>query len=140
MRSKFELVLKRALLANAIFSLLSAIGCLANASTLSNHIDADSSEFVALGVQLLIFAAALIAVAGRVSAQRLWTLAAGAFFGFADVLWVVGSALVLRGGVSRTPLGSGLIVGVAIVVGLFGLLQLVSVVALLRSRSAPVTV
>lgn len=140
MSMKLELVLRRALMANAIFSGLSAIGCLATASTLPRHIEAGSSEFVALSIQLLVFAAAMIAVAGRVSAQRLWTVAAGAFFGIADILWVAGSALALHDGVALTPLGSGLIVGIAIVVGLFGLAQLVSVVGLIRIRktSAPV--
>jgi hypothetical protein len=134
MRTKPESILRKALTANAAFSTASAVGCIAAASSLPSHIAQWSSDFIALGIQLIVFAAALIFVAKRVSATRRWTLAAAAFFGVADMMWLLGSAMALRCGVALTPFGSSLVIGVAVVVGSLGVVQLISVAALIRQR------
>ena len=134
MTTNFDTLLRRTLFANALFSTLSALVCFSASSSLSGHLEFSSAEIVSLGVQLLVFAAALGFLGSRPTLGRGWVLAAVLFLGVADMLWVLGSALALREGLALTGLGQTIVVAVALVVGCFGVLQLVSVGMLLRQR------
>ena len=131
--------LRRTLIGNAVFSTASALVCIAAAPGLATQIAMAPKQFVALGVQLLVFAAILAFLGTRSRLDHGGVLSAVIFFGLADLLWVVGSAKGLQAGVALTALGQFLVLGVAVVVGVFGVLELVGAIALMRQRRAVAT-
>ena len=98
-------LLRRTLIGNAVFSTASALVCIVAASSLATQIALAPKQFVALGVQLLIFAAILAFLGTRPRLDHGVVLSAVIFFGIADLLWVVGSAKGLQAGIGLTGLG-----------------------------------
>jgi hypothetical protein len=106
---------------NALATAASAVAMLATRGTLYRLFGADSPMlFDAIAVGLLVYAAALALVARAPSVGRKTLMA----FTFADGLWVAGSAIVLLLFWSDlTPLARVLVIGVALVVDAFAMLQ-----------------
>ena len=93
--------LRRTLIGNAVFSTASALVCIAAAPSLATQIAMAPKQFVALGVQLLVFAAILAFLGTRSRLDHGGVLSAVIFFGIADLLWVVGSAKGLQAGIKN---------------------------------------
>jgi hypothetical protein len=106
---------------NAFSTAASAVAMLATRGTLYRLFGADSPMlFDVLAVGLLMYAGALVIVAREPVVGRRALMA----FTFADGLWVVGSAIaLLLFWTEFTPLARILVIGVALVVDMFAMLQ-----------------
>ena len=106
---------------NALSTAVSAAGMLAFRSTLYRLFGLDSPVFLdVVAIGLLIYAAALVVVARAPLVGRRALMA----FTFADGLWVAASALVLLLFWNElTPLARLLVIGAAVVVDVFAMLQ-----------------
>jgi uncharacterized membrane protein len=125
-------LLRRALLANALFSLATGL-LLAGAPGWTAALLGDVAPWILLliGVGLLLFAAFLVWVARRPASRAAYALLATG----ADLGWVAGSAVLLvLPGSTFSATGSGVVAGVAGVVGGFALLQGAGLRALTRNR------
>lgn len=112
-------LLRFSLRGNALFSTLCAVACIADAAPLAAALRApDAAWIAALGVGLLAFAAAVLALS---LAPRIPTVPALAVVA-ADVLWVVATVPFLAFG-APSDAGFWLALGVAEVVMLFAVLQ-----------------
>ena len=118
---KNESFLRKTLMANAIFTTLCGLAFVFASGALSALIGAvGGTELVVIGTILLLYAADLARTAfGQTIPQgRVY------YFIAMDVLWVIGSAVVLWGfAVPFTSAGRWIILLIADVVGLFGVLQ-----------------
>jgi len=119
MSNSQDRILRGALLGNAGFSTLSGLGCFLAADALGPAMGVPTAALWVVGASLLPFAAALVWLATRKRVPGALALAASA----ADFLWVAASGFVLAL-VSLQPLGIALVIAVALVVALFGSLQL----------------
>ncbi len=119
--TKNESFLRKTLMANAVFTTLCGLGMIFASGALSAVIGAvGGTELIVVGVVLLLYAADLARTAlGReIPRGRVY------YFIVMDMLWVIGSAVVLWGlAVPFTPTGRWIVLLVADVVGLFGVLQ-----------------
>jgi hypothetical protein len=106
---------------NALSTAGSALAMFATRGTLYRLFGADSPMlFDVIAAGLLVYAAALVIVAREPLVGRRALMA----FTFADGLWVAGSAIVLRlFWAELTPLARLLVIGVALVVDVFAMLQ-----------------
>jgi hypothetical protein len=106
---------------NALSTAASAIAMLATRGTLYRLFGADSPMlFDVIAAGLLVYAAVLVIVAREPLVGRRALLA----FTFADGLWVAGSAVVLLVfWTELAPLARILVIGAAIVVDVFAMLQ-----------------
>ena len=106
---------------NALSTAVSAAAMLATRGTLYRLFGADSPMlFDVTAVGLLIYAAALVIVARETPVGRRTLMA----FTCADGLWVAGSAIVLLLFWSElTPVARFLVIGTALVVEVFAMLQ-----------------
>ncbi len=112
-------LLRRALLANAIFSALSGVILLLASKRLAQLLGT-SVSLVPIGVMLLIYAAGLLWNARRENISRMEAWIAVIL----DVAWVAGSAIIIFAGV-LTATGNWMVAIVADVVLLFAVLQLI---------------
>ncbi len=123
MSSTNESFLRRSLLANALFTTLCGLSLVFASGTLANLIGAvGSTELIVAGVVLLLYAIDLArtALGTHLPRGRIY------YFIILDVLWVIGSALILWGiSVPFTAAGRWIIVLIADAVGLFAVLQYV---------------
>lgn len=108
-----------ALRANAAFSAISAVVLLLFSSTLAELFNAPRSVLLGIGVGLVLFVVDLLATASRQAIPRKKAL----YFVGADVLWVLGSAIVLLVPTGLTTAGRLAILGVALVVAGFAAAQ-----------------
>jgi hypothetical protein len=106
---------------NALATAVSAVAMLATRGALYRLFGADSPMlFDVIAVGLLIYAAALVIVAREPLVGRRALMA----FTFADGLWVAGSAIALVVfWTDLTPLARFLVIGTALVVDVFAMLQ-----------------
>lgn len=120
--------LRHALRANAVFSLTTGLLALLASSAVASWMGAfQTLEILILGGQLLLFAAWLFWLSRRGSIPQ-WQVILVLVL---DVGWVVGSALlILSAPASLTVAGKWAIIGVADLVGLFALFQLIGLVRL----------
>lgn len=88
-------MLRNALLANAAFSALSALLCLAASRPIAAWIGLSAGAVLSVGIELAVFAALLAALGTRPDLGRGWIQATVAVVIALDVLWVIGSALAL---------------------------------------------
>lgn len=117
--------LRTVLRLNAAFSLACALVMLVGAGALAPEIGRASGELQGLGVQLLVFAGFLSYLSARSGLGAGWTYWAVLALGIVDLLWVVGTAQAFSvGGLAATPFGVLTAIGVALVVGAFGCLEL----------------
>lgn len=125
--------LQRVLRANAAFSATCAIGLIGLRGALFPILGLGGPEqLLSTGVSLVIFAGTLLWAASR-SPVPLIPLT---IFVILDILWVVFTVGVMASIGSRmTPLGQALTVGVGVVVGVFGMLQLKGALWLRRGGS-----
>lgn len=115
--------LRQSLRGNAAFSILSGTGFALGSGAIAAFLGEVAPLLVlAIGLQLLVFAAALLWLASRpaVSLPLAVTVIA------ADLLWVLGTVVVLSAGVF-TSHGGGAAMGVAGIVLLFAVLQSIGV-------------
>ena len=121
MSSTNESLLRRSLLANALFTTLCGLGLVFASGTLAQVIGAvGSTELIIAGVVLLFYATDLArtALGTHIPRGRIY------YFIILDVLWVLSSAVVLWGiSVPFTVAGRWIIVLIADAVGLFAVLQ-----------------
>lgn len=118
-------LLRRALQGNGLFSVLSGLVLLLGAGPLSTFLGITPALALSIsGVILLLYGADLLYVARRDPPRRALAWAAVVL----DVLWVVGSALVLwQGWLPLTTAGRWAVILVAEVVGLFAIAQFVGI-------------
>ena len=123
MSSTNESFLRRSLLANVLFTTLCGLSLVLASGTLANLIGAvGATELIVAGVVLLLYATDLArtALGTHLPRGRIY------YFIILDVLWVIGSALILWGiSVPFTAAGRWIIVLIADAVGLFAVLQYV---------------
>ena len=121
MPSTSDSFLRKSLLANAVFTTVSGLALVFASGPLATVIGAvGATEFIVTGVILLLYAVDLVRTAFGASLPR------GRIYYFItlDVLWVIGSAVVLWGlSVPFTAAGRWIIVLIADAVGLFAGLQ-----------------
>lgn len=119
--TKNESLLRRSLLANALFTMGCGFVLVFASGTVAALMGAvGATELIITGVILLLYAADLARTAHgkRLPRRRVY------YFIGMDLLWVIGSAVVLWGlAVPFTGAGRWIILLVADAVGLFGLLQ-----------------
>ena len=119
--TKNESLLRRSLLANAVFTTVCGLGLVLASGALSTLIGAvGATELIITGVILLFYAGDLARTAfgKRLPRSRVY------YFIVMDVLWVIGSAVVLWGlAVPFTAAGRWIILLIADAVGLFAVLQ-----------------
>lgn len=117
--------LRVVLRANAIFSSVCALATLFGSRALAPEMGLHAGELRGLGVQLLLFAAFLVFLSSRRGLGSGWTYWAVLVLGVVDLLWVVGTVQALgSGALPATPAGVWMAVGVAVVVGAFGVVEL----------------
>lgn len=118
-------LLTLALRGNGIFSLISGVAALLLAGSVANLLGLPSPAVISVtGVILLGYAGALLYVTanGMVTPQLGWVAVV------LDVLWVMGSAVLIFGGLlDVTPAGKWLIAILADIVLLFAILQAVGI-------------
>lgn len=116
-------LLRRALLANAVFSGLSGLGLLAAAGPVGGWIGVTETWILrGIGAGLASFAAALVALARSDRPRPALVLAASG----SDFAWVLGSGAVVAGFPELlTPAGDIAVVVVAVVVAALGCAQIV---------------
>lgn len=132
-----ESLLRRTLWANALFSATSGLGCILAADWLATVIPAGQGQFVSTGIQLLIFAAAVAFLASRSRMHRTWVRRLiGVVIGM-DLLWVLGSGIILLIPGVAVSLGKALIATAALLVGTFALMQIRGVLQV--GTTAPAT-
>ncbi|MFQ5570896.1 MAG: hypothetical protein ACE5G0_14545 [Rhodothermales bacterium] len=116
-----DTLLRRSLLANALFTFLCGGGLVLASSPLAEITGGVASiHLIIIGVVLLLYALDL----GRTALGA--TLPRGRVFYFIvmDALWVAGSAFVLWGvSVPFTPTGRWIVLVIAVLVGFFAVLQ-----------------
>ena len=119
--TKNESLLRKSLMANAVFSTICGLALIFASGALATLIGAvGATELIVIGVVLLFFVADLVrtALGEAIPRSRIY------YFIAMDVLWVIGSAVVLWGfSVPFTAAGRWIILLVADVVGLFAILQ-----------------
>ena len=119
------ITLKTVMRANAasciIFALIFLLNPAATAALLGGEIPAPDLVFLILGAVLMFNGLHLIWVSSNPMPNKLWVL----YFSFGDFLWVIATAVLLILGIWITT-GIGVIASmvVAIVVGTFGVLQM----------------
>jgi hypothetical protein len=126
--SNQHVLLRRALLADGVFSGTTGILLIVAAGFLSEHFGLATLFLRLVGISLIPFAATLIYLAPRVERFRplAWAVVAGNF------AWAVASGLLLLSGwVEPTNVGFAFVIGQAVLVAGFADLQLI---ALRRSR------
>ncbi len=113
--------LRTILYANVAFTTISALVLLLASSAVAQFMGlANGSILLAVGVGLAIFAADVAWVATRDNLNRSYVTT----IAIADVLWVVGSVVLLVGGwVEFTTAGKWAVAIIADIVGSFGLLE-----------------
>ena len=113
--------LRKSLLANALFTTLCGLGLVFTSGTLAQVIEAvGSTELIVVGVVLLFYAADLARTGfgTHIPRGRIY------YFIVLDLLWVIGSAVILWGiSLPFTAAGQWIIVLIADGVGLFAVLQ-----------------
>lgn len=135
--TKNESLLRKSLLANALFTTVCGLGLLLASVILPTLIGAvGATELIIIGVILLLYAVDLArtALGKRIPRGRIY------YFMVMDLLWVIGSAVVLWGlSVPFTAAGRWIILLIADAVGLFGVLQYLGLRRLSKQRveSAP---
>jgi len=115
-------LLRYSLRGNAAFSTVCGITGLLAANSLGAALGIPPVQLTSLGVQLLIFAAALVWLSSRPVIRPGLAMAVVV----ADALWVVGTVPVLVSGL-LTPAGNWTAFAVANVVALFAVLQLLGI-------------
>ena len=113
--------LRKSLFANALFTTLCGLGLVIASGTLAHVIGAvGSTELIVVGVVLLFYAADLARTGfgTQIPRGRIY------YFIVLDLLWVIGSAVILWGiSLPFTAAGQWIIVLIADGVGLFAVLQ-----------------
>ncbi len=119
--TKSDSLLRKSLLANAVFTTVCGLGLVLASGSLAGLIGAvGATELIIAGVILLFYAADLArtALGKHLPRSRVY------YFIVMDVLWVIGSAVVLWGlAVPFTAAGRWIILLIADAVGLFAVLQ-----------------
>lgn len=128
-------LLRTSLRANAIFSVICAAVLITNSDAIASLIGLGSKAFyLTLGVGLALFATRLFYLAGAKSISAINALVAS----ISDGIWVLGSLLVIavyHGELSDK--GLVIILGVAVCVAAFGILQARGILNLFQSASEP---
>lgn len=126
--------LQRALRTNAMFSMISGISFLVAASFFATLVGIGASQFQLLGINLLVFAAALFGLSRDSMLKKTWALwAAGAVI-LMDFLWVLGSLVLSQLPSLTTDTGKLLVLGISVIVGVFGLWQTYGVIQIRKYR------
>lgn len=136
-----DALLRRVLLANALFSATTALACLFAAQGVANRLFATGFSLLGfstaetvfeLGILLLAFAALAAFLATRTMLSRGWAKLVIA----ADLLWVLGSTVLLAvyPGLFSPP-GFAAVLLVAVIVGLFAAGQSVALAQLYQGQS-----
>ncbi len=121
--------LRNALRGNAAFSVLSGLSFASMSGAIAEFFGGIPADLVLVtGIQLLVFAGALIWLASRPQVST--TLAMGVVA--ADVVWVLGTFAVISADVFSDA-GAMAALGIAAIVGVFAVLQSVGVA---RTRTA----
>ena len=132
MTSTNESFLRRSLFANALFTTVSGLALVFASGTLAHLIGAvGSTELIVAGVVLLLYAIDLArtALGTPLPRGRIY------YFIILDLLWVIGSAVVLWGvSMPFTAVGRWIIVLIADAVGLFAIFQYVGLRRLSRLK------
>ena len=124
-------LLRRALRANGIFSLISGMAFLFAARPIANLIGIDYPVVIAgIGISLIFFAGALFYNAARKEVSRIEATLAVA----GDFAWVAGSVVVVALGI-LTPSGNWGVAAIADIVLFFAIFQFVGIRHLTRIRS-----
>ncbi len=124
--------LRRSLLSNATFSLITGVCFTMASSPISSMIGLEMPVIlVGIGVSLLVFAAGLILNARReiVNQTEAWIAV------LLDTIWVVGSAVVIVAGVLSTT-GNWIVAFVAEIVLTFAFLQFLGLRKMKRAATA----
>ncbi len=133
--TKSESLLRKSLLANAVFTTVCGLALVLASGPLAALIGAVGvTELIIIGVILLLYAVDLARTAfgERLPRSRIY------YFIVMDVLWVIGSAVVLWGfAVPFTAAGQWIILLIADAVGLFAVLQYLGLRRLSKANVEP---
>lgn len=129
-------ILRLALLANATFSTLSALACFLWPGALASRLGLEARQLLGLGVELLGFAALIFFLASRPDLSRTWIRRTVMGIVVADVLWVVGSGVLLLGATVPTTSGRFIVGIVALFVADFAFFQAYGLRRLRRDEAA----
>lgn len=131
-------LLRRALLANAVFSGICGSLCALASSAVAGLVGIAPAEIFALGVNLEVFAILLVVLATRRDPARGWVRALVMAVIAMDVLWVAGSAaLLLSPAAALTTAGRWIVFAVALVVADLAYFQLRGFLGLRRTAVRP---
>lgn len=122
-RAHRQKTLRTALFANAAFSAASATFALAASGAIGSRMGVEPSLLRSLGLELALFAVALLVLATRPDLGRSGPRAATIGIIALDVGWVVGSAVVLLRPNNLTTAGAWIVFACAIVVADLAFLQ-----------------
>ena len=115
--------MRNALLANAAFSLISALCFFFVPNVFAAWVGIGSVGFVSLGINLFVFALILAGLATRWALRSNWALIGVATVIVMDIAWVAGSFFLVALPSMTTDAGRIFVLSIAVVVGLFALLQ-----------------
>jgi len=134
--SKYARLLRRTLLTNSAFSGLSAITFLAAASPLARQVALGTFWFSSTAINLFVFSVLLLFLGTRPRLDRIWIRALVLFFAVLDLIWAMSSGMVVLLPSMTTAIGSLLVALSGLIIGAFGVLQIVSVWGMSRSLKA----
>ncbi len=124
-------LLRRALLANALFSSLCAVVFITASSGVAYLVGAPRTDIVATGVGLVIFVAMIAWVLTRRDPLKRRVLTVAAVIAGFDVLWVSTTPLNIA---AYTTAGKWLFGGIAFVVAVLAVLQIRGLIGIVRGQ------
>ena len=134
--SKYTRLLRRTLLTNSAFSALSAVTFLAAAAPLARQVALGTLWFSSTAINLFVFSALLLFIGRRPRLDRIWIRVLVLFIAVLDLLWVMSSGMVILLPSMTTAVGALLVAFSGLIIGAFGVLQIVSVWGMSRSLKA----
>ena len=129
--------LRRALLANALFSSLCALVFLAVSGPLAEWTGAARADIVSTGVSLVVFVGLLGLAATRPAPLARWATGLAVAIAAMDVLWVLTTPLKVA---PYAPAGQALFAAIAVVVAAFAWLQIRALFGIRHERQASTAV
>lgn len=127
-------LLQRVLRANAVFSSVFAVLFLIWASFWAGHIKIGMGSFYFLAANLGLFAVVLFMLSTPRWLEHNAALMIAAVVIVLDFLWVLGTFILIMLPDTVTETGLLIVLGIACVVGMFGVLQLIALLQLLKMK------
>jgi len=122
-------LLKRALIANALFSSISAVVFIGAAGAVARLVGAAPADIASTGSGLILFVAMILIVLTRPDLLKRWVLGLAVAIAALDVLWVAITPINIA---PYTAAGKGLFGGIALVVAAFAFLQIRGLIGIFR--------